>query len=729
MPIDAEFKKLTKWADTGDRTDPDDSALTPTLTRAEGYPSSFSADMGDTPRRRVMNQLLREISGAAVDVREQGILAWDTDVDYLQHAIVRSGTALYRATVATGPDTSNATDPTASGQSVWSEVSGTTGAPSAPSAPQAVGPASGELDWFWNCPLDGGAQVTSFNVRYRTAGTAAWQPDATGDSVTTARYALTGLTNGTAIEAQVQAVNSVGTSPWSSTGSATPSGTVPGGGATLALRAEAGDGEVDLDWLEPDDGGVTITSYLVQWRTGNQGYSTGRQQTETGTTATVGSLTNDTQYFFRVRAVNGEGNGAWSGDASATPVADTVTPTPPADTAPDAPTNLSGTGRRPLTVDWTWELPDDDGGEPVESFDHQWRYQGDAWSGNITSGLERTCQTHTIADTTNGVQARVRATNSVGSSSWTTAVTISQSDIEDDSAQLPQRTAITSSQTYSWPYGDAERAIIELRGRESGLRDASQDISLASASWNSAVSDGTTLWIVNSSNNAVAYVAATGVRDSAKDISLGSGSIVGGAVSDGTTLWFARNRDVTAYVAATRARDAAKDFTLGEDANGAASDGTTLWFVNNSSNRAQAYTAATQARDSGKDITLASGFWLGAVCDGVTIWFVNTTTNAAVAYDASDRSREAGRDIDLSSTDWSAAASDGLTVWFVDTLGNEAIAFTGGSIAEVTANSNDYTSDGEDNAVLLQAVTSLSLNESLVFTLSGAAEAAIYPQF
>ena len=50
MAIDAEFKKLTKWAATGDRTDPDDAALTPTLSRAEGWPSAFSADMGDTPR-------------------------------------------------------------------------------------------------------------------------------------------------------------------------------------------------------------------------------------------------------------------------------------------------------------------------------------------------------------------------------------------------------------------------------------------------------------------------------------------------------------------------------------------------------------------------------------------------------------------------------------------------------------------------------------------------------
>ena len=351
-----------------------------------------------------MNQLFREMTGAVADVIANGVLPWDADVDYLQHAIVRSGTVLYRATVATGPDTSNATDPAASGQTVWAEVSGTTGAPSAPSAPQAVGPASGELDWFWDCPLDGGAKVTSFNVRYRVAGTAAWQPDATGDSVTTARYALTGLTNGTAIEAQVQAVNSVGTSPWSSTGSATPSGTVPGGGATLALRAEAGDGEVDLDWLEPDDGGVTITSYTVQWRTGNQGYSTGRQATATGTTHTVSSLTNDTEYFFRVRAVNGEGNGAWSGDASATPVAVIVPPTPPADTAPDAPDAPTGESLGADAILWQWNIPDDDGGQPIESYDFQWREDGNNWSGNLSAGITAGCVKGGWADGGDGLR-------------------------------------------------------------------------------------------------------------------------------------------------------------------------------------------------------------------------------------------------------------------------------------------------------------------------------------
>ena len=163
--------------------------------------------------------------------------------------------------------------PTTAGQTVWEIVSGTIGLPSAPAQPTATAPASGELDWSWNCPLDGGAAITSFNFYWRTAGTLAFSA---AISVTTPRYVLTGLTNGTAIEAQVEAVNAQGTSPPSAVGSATPQGTVPGGGATLALRATAGDGEVDLDWLEPDTGGLTITQYIVQWRAAGQAFSTGQ---------------------------------------------------------------------------------------------------------------------------------------------------------------------------------------------------------------------------------------------------------------------------------------------------------------------------------------------------------------------------------------------------------------------------------------------------------------------
>ena len=317
MGIDAEAKKIKKWADTGDRTDPDDSSLTPTLSRATGWPSSFSASAGDTPRRRVMNQVLRELTGLGVEVMSRGVLEWDADIDYAQYAVVQQTGTLRRATVATGPGTSNATDPDAAGQVIWEGISGETSNPSAPAAPQATAPRSGELDWFWNCPLDGGAQITEFDFQWREAGTQAWSDSVV---VNTARAVLTGLTNGQAIQTRVRARTAQGESLWSPLGSATPSGTVPGGGATLALRAASGeDGEVPLDWLEPDDGGVSITSYTIQWRTANQAYSSSRQATATTLMHTVGSLANDVERFFRVRAVNGEGNGTWSNEAVGNP--------------------------------------------------------------------------------------------------------------------------------------------------------------------------------------------------------------------------------------------------------------------------------------------------------------------------------------------------------------------------------------------------------------------------
>ena len=215
---------------------------------------------GENPRRRVMNQMFREPSGIAVESRDKGVLAWDEDIDYLADAIAASGPILYRALVATGPTPGNATDPDGSGAICLGNGAGRDGA--------AVGsqrtasrppPQSGELDWFWNCPLDGGSRVTSFNFQWRPSATAAWSASIV---VTTPRQVLTGLVNGNSYQARVQAVTAFGESPWSQIGSGSPSGTVPGGGPTLALRATAGDASVSLNWLEPDDGGLTITSYL-----------------------------------------------------------------------------------------------------------------------------------------------------------------------------------------------------------------------------------------------------------------------------------------------------------------------------------------------------------------------------------------------------------------------------------------------------------------------------------
>ena len=458
MPVSDGYKAIgPAWASasTADRTDPDDAGLTPPIDIEEGYPDSFSASGGDTPRRPVVNELLHRYDSAALDVRNFGILPWDADVDTVAGGVKQVTGTLYRALVDNGPTYMNAISPTAVGQTVWTRVTGTINLPDAPDMPTATTPRSGELDWMWNCPLDGGRAVTSFNFEWRTSGQTIWTPV----SVPTPFYLLTGLPNGMAIEAQVRAITSFGTGPYSQIGSATPQGTIPGGGNTLALRATEGDQQITLNWLEPDDGGLAIQHYTYQWRTSTQTFGITRQGMSTSLTAIVTGLTNGTAYFFRIQAENSAGVGPWSNEATATPVA--PTPPPPADTAPSAPTALTGTPRRPLIVDWTWELPNSNGGQRIESYGFQWRYQGDSWgTTNLTTGLERASMRITVADTSRAVQARVRAINNVGTSVWITpTVTVAASSL----LGVPtQRHRFTSSQTFTWPYPDLERAVIVL---------------------------------------------------------------------------------------------------------------------------------------------------------------------------------------------------------------------------------------------------------------------------
>ena len=416
MPISDAFKRITApWASgpLGERTAPTDADLDPTLSLAIGWPSSFSTDGGNTPRRRVMNEIIYRRDSALLDIRKYGVLPWDAAVDTLEGGVKQVQGDLYRAIVDNGPSYSNAVNPTTDGQTVWARVPGVRSLPSAPAAPRATSPNPAELDWSWMCALDGGSQVTGFEFQWRVNGATTWGAPI---PVTTARYALTGLTNGTAYDARVRARTAVGVSPWSNVGSGTPSGALPGGAGTLALRAEAGDEQATLTWLRPDDGGLAITSYVVQWRTITQAFTTTRGRTVTGLATTVTGLTNDTAYFFRVRAINAQGPGAWSNEAEATP----VEPPPPPPQIPD--------DARPLQVPaapagtiigssilWQWPIPRD-GDRRITSFDLQIRESGDNWPATSTV---TTSSCHLQTGATSGTwQARARAINALGSGPW-----------------------------------------------------------------------------------------------------------------------------------------------------------------------------------------------------------------------------------------------------------------------------------------------------------------------
>ena len=318
MPIPSAVRAIlgNVWASAAGALKQDPSAADPAIVRADGYPASFSSTL--VPEQETIQGRWNEFDSAIDDIYTSGVPFYDALIDYPIECITNEAGVLYTALVANGPGTSNAIAPSAdTAGTTWSRVSGTQGAPSAPSQPTATSPASRTLDVQWNCPLDGGSVITEFNFQYRNAGQTWAQAQ---DVDTTVPFTqLTGLTNGTAIEFRVRAVNAIDTGAWSPTGTGTPTAAQPGGGSTLALTARGGDTEATLTWLEPDDGGSSITGYHVQWKSGSQAFSSSRQATVTTTTYTRTGLTNGTEYDFRVRAVNSVGNSTWSNEASATP--------------------------------------------------------------------------------------------------------------------------------------------------------------------------------------------------------------------------------------------------------------------------------------------------------------------------------------------------------------------------------------------------------------------------
>ena len=115
-------------------------------------------------------------------------------------------------------------------------------------------------------------------------------------------------------------------------------------GTPQNLRATTGNSEeLAVSWDAPSsDGGSEITGYKVQWKASSGSWDTPADVSETTVTATahtITGLTDGTEYDVQVLAVNSEGAGDASSQATATP----VNPTPLTATTHDAPSSHDGT--------------------------------------------------------------------------------------------------------------------------------------------------------------------------------------------------------------------------------------------------------------------------------------------------------------------------------------------------------------------------------------------------
>ena len=192
----------------------------------------------------------------------------------------------------------------------------------------SVTPGANQLALTWNASVQ--QYRTGWIVAHRKGTTGSWTSQDVSNAGATS-YTITGLDAGTSYNVQVRAAFTyppeASCSPggiWATvTGTTTSGATAPA--APTGFTATAGDGQVVLTWNNLND--ATITGYEVRYglksARRNAAWTAISTSDADTVTHTVSSLTNDSEYSFKVRAVNAAGNGTATAWADATPTSAT----------------------------------------------------------------------------------------------------------------------------------------------------------------------------------------------------------------------------------------------------------------------------------------------------------------------------------------------------------------------------------------------------------------------
>ena len=268
----------------------------------------------------------------------------------------------------------------------------------------SAAPGNGAVALTWEAPSsDGGSAVVRYEVRRREAGGAFGTWTAAGDGAART-HEVRNLDNGTAYEFELRAVNRAGLAGAAASASATPAA-VPSAPA-LSAAAE-GRTAIRLEWSAPGDGGSAIERYELEVSNDGAGGWTpsGATLGPAAVSWTDSGLEAGTTKHYRLRAVNGAGDGAWSA---------VVRESTDAAAVPSAPVGLEA-ARGEGAVTLTWREPASDGGAAIERYEVRHRAGAGAFGTWVRAG-DGAARTYTVPNLDNGTayEFELRAVNAAG---------------------------------------------------------------------------------------------------------------------------------------------------------------------------------------------------------------------------------------------------------------------------------------------------------------------------
>jgi hypothetical protein len=221
------------------------------------------------------------------------------------------------------------------------------GLPGAPQQVTAAGQDSGALVSWMPPSSTGGSPITGYVITASPGG-------ATVDTAAVTSYLVGGLTDGTAYQFTVAAVNKSGTGPASSLSTAiTPlAPTVPG--PARSVEVIGGFEQASVSWAAPkSDGGAPVSGYRLTTNPATTAMSV------SGATrsATMTGLADGTTYRVQVAAQNSVGTGMSARSSQVTPQV----------TVPGAPAEVAAAPAKSGVV-VSWQPPASDGGSAVTGY-------------------------------------------------------------------------------------------------------------------------------------------------------------------------------------------------------------------------------------------------------------------------------------------------------------------------------------------------------------------------
>ena len=395
--------------------------------------------------------------GTATGVSPASVAFHATEADTITLTMAATDTVAAGATVTVAYDkpTSNALADAAS-----NEVESFTGtdaipAPNRPAAPVVTLTAGNEkLTATWTAPANGGSEITSYDVEWKTAAQT-WAEAATaGQSDTAAADAttheITGLTNNTAYTVRVRAANDAGDGPWSAEVSETPiagdttapsvdSAAVSTDGAAIDIVF---DEDLDTTGTAPAASAFSVT---VDSGTAVNPDSVAFHATDADTVVLTMSPAIAAGGTVTV-AYDKPTSNALADAASNEVESFTGTDAIAAPNRPAAPVVTLTPASGKITAAWTAPA---NGGSAITGYDVEWKTAAQTWAEAATAGQSATpaadATDHEITGLTNDTAytVRVRAANYAGDGPWSTEA--SETPIAGDSTAPEASSATVSS--------------------------------------------------------------------------------------------------------------------------------------------------------------------------------------------------------------------------------------------------------------------------------------------